>query len=208
MEADIEEPNIREVLSKAEAKKQMSFGTIIKKGVRPYGNRAQVEMRVTFEVAFLSKAIPSLEIPATDLIKPTATEEQILSLKNYKQEKIEVEDAWEYPYCTIGAVIIDCKTRGTGFIIGPQLILTCAQCCFDPLSRQEPKSIAFTPAPDFFDLFGKYKVRKAYYPSSFKEGSKQSFYLYDFAILELDTTDNLEEIYGSIGYDFDWLSKK
>lgn len=34
------------------------------------------------------------------------------------------------------------------------------------------------------------------------------FYLYDFAVIQLDTTDNLEEIYGSIGYDFSWIEQK
>jgi hypothetical protein len=27
-------------------------------------------------------------------------------------------------------------------------------------------------------------------------------------VIELDTADNLEELYGSIGYDFDWLPQK
>lgn len=34
------------------------------------------------------------------------------------------------------------------------------------------------------------------------------FFLYDFAVLEIDTKDNLEQLYGSIGYDFNWLTQK
>jgi V8-like Glu-specific endopeptidase len=36
-------------------------------------------------------------------------------------------------------------------------------------------------------------------PAKYNEGC-----LYDYAVLVLDTEDNLEEYFGSFGYDFDW----
>lgn len=104
---------------------------------------------------------------------------------------------------------------GTGTIIGPQLILTCAHNCFDLNSQQQYKTISFTPAPQFSWPFQKYKTKKVYYPDEFKKSDQRAktrendyLYLYDFAVIELDTTDNLEELYGSIGYDFNWLPQK
>lgn len=110
---------------------------------------------------------------------------------------------------------MDSQRIGTGVIIGPQLVLTCAHNCFNLSTRTDPKKITFTPAPQFVWPFEKYTVKKAYYHQKFKDCDTSAedrendyFYIYDFAVLEIETVDNLEDIYGSVGYDFHWLLHK
>lgn len=64
-------------------------------------------------------------------------------------------------------------------------------------------------------MFTKYRAKKIFYNDKFKEcdlkiegGKNDYFFLYNFAVIELDTSDNLELMYGSIGYDFTWLAGK
>lgn len=93
-------------------------------------------------------------------------------------------------------------------------MLTCGHNAFDiHQTKQEFDQIFFTPSPDYLEVDAKYKVKNVYYHRKFKESDLKNnrandyFFIYDFALMELDTTDNLEQIYGSIGYDFGWIPK-
>lgn len=104
---------------------------------------------------------------------------------------------------------------GTGAIIGPQFVLTCAHNCFETATRKQFERISFTPAQLFCWPRQHYRAKAVYYHDKFTKSDLRAygrnndyFYLYDFAVIELDTADNLEELYGSIGYDFDWLPQK
>lgn len=61
----------------------------------------------------------------------------------------------------------------------------------------QPKDIIFTVAPKFVNLFYQYKVKTINFHKKFTEldisanRKNDYFFLYDFAILEIDTEDNL-----------------
>jgi V8-like Glu-specific endopeptidase len=54
-----------------------------------------------------------------------------------EERRNKVEDARKYPYCCIGLITGQAKGsrfKGTGFLIGPNIILTCAHNCYSRFS--------------------------------------------------------------------------
>ena len=55
-----------------------------------------------------------------------------------------------------------------------------------------------------------FKVKKVYVPEKYmkadihKESKYNDTFLYDYAVLVLDTEMDLESFFGSFGFDFDW----
>ena len=64
-----------------------------------------------------------------------------------RSEDHSVED---YPYCAIGKIKYATKQgikQGTGFLIGPNIVLTVAHNCFDSFNEVNHENIVFIPAP-------------------------------------------------------------
>lgn len=86
---------------------------------------------------------------------------------------------------------------GTGSIVGPQLILTCAHVVINEKTNEVREDISFTPAPLFPMKVGAYKAKRIYYNTKFsdhdlvRQRNIENFYRYDYAIIELDTNQNL-----------------
>ncbi len=63
-----------------------------------------------------------------------------------RSEDHSVED---YPYCAIGKIIGKIKNeanQGTGFLIGPNTVLTVAHNCFDSINGVQFENMVFIPA--------------------------------------------------------------
>ena len=82
-----------------------------------------------------------------------------------------VRNTHEYPYSAIGLIIMyfnEIPSYGTGFLIGPNLALTCAHNCYDEKKRIEAKKLKFLPALN--GPSGKIHtvgVRKVCYPNEY-----------------------------------------
>ena len=111
----------------------------------------------------------------------------------------------EYPYSAIGIVLVTNKENNTAFhstgcLIGFNLVLT--RC--NSLWRPSKMEIEFVPAPIYkrggkgLKVGQKYLSQQAsqiYRETGFYKGG-------DFAVLELESELNLEEYFGSFGYNF------
>ncbi len=125
-----------------------------------------------------------------------------------------------YPMTSIGAVMSQEGTIGTGCLIGPNIVLTCAHNCYHEIKGIPLTEITFIPAhikklvPEFLG----FKTKYIYYPNQYKEAAKNFHFAvcYDYAVLILDyeypgcdmfdEKKNFEFYFGSLGYDFDWES--
>lgn len=103
---------------------------------------------------------------------------------------------------------------GTGSLIGPNVVLTCAHNVFQANIKKDHTDIEFLPAPIARETKngpGKgFKVKKSIVPSQYREMDyncpdlTNQGLLFDFAVLILETDLNLEEYFGSFSYNFDW----
>ena len=115
---------------------------------------------------------------------------------------------------SINGVII-----GTGSLIGPNVVLTCAHNVFQAKIKKDHTDIEFLPASiaremeNGYDSGKGFKVKKAIVPIQYREmdcDSNESNeetnqgLIFDFAVLILETDLNLEEYFGSFSYNFDW----
>lgn len=117
--------------------------------------------------------------------------------------KIDKDDQEHHPFCAIGIVISRMnkpakKIFGTGCLIGPDQVLTCAHNCFDRLSEKMFDSIEFIPAPIYIHTDRGYRVIEKYVPEQymksnyFEPDAINQGNLIDYALLLLDTEgDNL-----------------
>lgn len=127
-------------------------------------------------------------------------------------QKLSQSDV-SYPSSAIGVLCINGKPTGTAFIIGPKTIVTCASLCVPAEESQPGTALSFTPAEHSAEYSKKYQIRKVHLVQLFKADQNEPqpqnsrAFLSDFALLVADTDENLEEKYGSLGYDFDWLSE-
>ena len=105
---------------------------------------------------------------------------------------------------------------GTGCLIGPKLVLTCAHNCYYARGAKHIFDIEFIPSQIVSQikdnrLSGRgFKVKKAIFPDNYQKENHfvndkfNKGHLYDIALLELETDLNLEEYFGTISYDFEW----
>lgn len=84
---------------------------------------------------------------------------------------------------------------GTGFLVGPNIVATCAHNCFNTLYGRA-EEIIFYPALNEF-VGESFKVKKFYYPKEYEKDEADN---YDFAILEIE--EKIGKKYGTIGLDF------
>lgn len=59
--------------------------------------------------------------------------------EKFEEKREKVENGRKYPYCCIGLIIgkdKDGSFRGTGFLIGPNIILTCAHNCYSRSKKE------------------------------------------------------------------------
>ena len=57
---------------------------------------------------------------------------------------------------------------GTGFLVGPNIVLTCAYNCYDGFNQEKASEIIFYPA--FNGSMGKsFKVKAIHYPKEYEE---------------------------------------
>ena len=97
--------------------------------------------------------------------------------------------------------------HGTASLIGPRIVLTAGHNCY-PNGLNTSFDLEFVPAPIYKRNGIGFKVKGKYLPENFKqmflprEYNKNPGFLFDYAVLELDTEYNLEECFGSFGYDF------
>ena len=102
----------------------------------------------------------------------------------------------EYPYSAVGIIKIFVNGKfvafGTGSLIAPKLVLTVAHNC-DPMNLSSITDLYFVPAPIYQRNGNGFKVIKIHSTQEYKEMSKDKEYnknpgfLFDFAVLELDT---------------------
>jgi V8-like Glu-specific endopeptidase len=105
---------------------------------------------------------------------------------------------------------------GTGSLIGPNVVLTCAHNVFQKKIKKDHTDIEFLPASiaremkNSYDSGQGFRVKKAIVPSQYREMDCNSNeetnqgLIFDFAVLILETDLNLEEYFGSFSYNFDW----
>ena len=65
-----------------------------------------------------------------------------------EERRKKVEDGRKYPYCCIGLITGQTKGarfKGTGFLIGPNIILTCAHNCYSRKSEEKCHNLKFFP---------------------------------------------------------------
>jgi V8-like Glu-specific endopeptidase len=99
------------------------------------------------------------------------------------------------------------EVYGTGTIIGRRHVLTCAHNCYSAKNKQPTENLQFFPAYSSSRHGPCYKPKKVHLPPSFQcsledDSSIESTIANDYAVIELDTEDNLEATYGSLGIDF------
>ena len=87
--------------------------------------------------------------------------------------------------------------HGTGCLIGPRIVLTCAHNIYDP-KFNEPTDLNFYPAVNGKDGKG-FPVKKFYYPPEYKTKTGMERSKYDIGVLELE--ENISEEYGYFGID-------
>jgi hypothetical protein len=105
---------------------------------------------------------------------------------------------------------------GTGCLIGPNVILTCAHNVFQVKTKKYHTGIEFIPAPIARELNSReyagkgFKVREIIVPEQYRKMDDYFLdeinrgYFFDIAVLILETELNLEEYFGSFSYNFDW----
>ena len=101
-----------------------------------------------------------------------------------------------YPYSAVGIIKIYINGKylghGTGSLIAPKLVLTVAHNC-DPMNLSSITDLYFVPAPIFQRNGNGFKVIKIHQAKEYKEVlnhkeyNKNPGFLYDYAVLELDT---------------------
>ena len=129
-------------------------------------------------------------------------EEEEIFFPEEKTNTDKIENTLLYPYICIGVIsgkVSGRKCYGTGSLIAPNIVLTCAHNCFYKEEKSEMENLEFWPAVN--GKIGKnYKVKKCHYPVEYQEKIKPEEYnLFDFAVLELEKS--LEENYGYLGID-------
>ena len=121
--------------------------------------------------------------------------------ENIEDTRKFVEKVGQYPYCCIG--LINGKFgvtnyHGTGCLIAPRIVLTCAHNLYQRKSKKEATEIKFTPAANK-NKGESYEVADYFYPDQFKTLPKKEIRQYDFAILELE--EDASQAYGYLGLD-------
>jgi V8-like Glu-specific endopeptidase len=105
---------------------------------------------------------------------------------------------------------------GTGCLIGPNVVLTCAHNVYQVDIRKDHQEIEFIPAPISREIKSKeyskkgFSVKEIIVPDQYKNMDRSlrdeynQGHLFDMAVLILDPQLNLEEYFGSLSYNFDW----
>ena len=112
--------------------------------------------------------------------------------------QVDVQDAQKYPYCCIGLLTFRLGPSvyfGTGFLVGPSTVMTCAHNCFDRFFEREFEDIKFSPAAEHGNG-SSYQVRRMIYGDEYCSSSEKCC-PYDYALLELEK--DLSEEYGFLG---------
>jgi V8-like Glu-specific endopeptidase len=115
-----------------------------------------------------------------------------------------------YPYSTVGLIksnIDGQEVYGTGTIIGKKYVLTCAHNCYSIKNKKATETLLFYPGYTAQGNGPCYKPKVVHFPHSFQNSLEDDSGIEmtianDYAVLELDTEDNLEAAYGSLGIDF------
>jgi V8-like Glu-specific endopeptidase len=118
-----------------------------------------------------------------------------------------VNHNYQYPYSSIGLItceLADQKQIGTGFLIGPNLALTCAQNIWSQREKSVGKNITFTPAFKNSCENIVFSTKNVYFPEDLNtaEESGDNLLQLNFAVLELDC-GNIEHDFGTLGLNFE-----
>lgn len=94
----------------------------------------------------------------------TATLKDVKGL--YSSGPDPIENIVDYPLCSLGKVVIKSGKFGTGCLIGPNIVLTCAHVCFNFSKKAEHQEISFIPAviQDRLPSFKGFKAKQVYIP--------------------------------------------
>ena len=115
----------------------------------------------------------------------------------------EIKNTEEYPYCSVGLVsgkMCGQNYNGTGCLIAPNIVLTCAHNLVDRSSKKEPVkgSLKFTPgASGSNNTKPSVEVKSYYFPGEYT--LEKDYQKYDIGVLELE--EKLEETCGYLGID-------
>ena len=97
----------------------------------------------------------------------------------------KIENTHEHPYRCIGQIVGkfgNLPYDGTGCLIGPNIVLTCAHNIYERRLKLEANDMKFKPGIN--GSFGKtFNVKKAYYPEKYVSLKKNASNLFDFGIL-------------------------
>lgn len=132
--------------------------------------------------------------PSNQTLKDIISSNEIL-IKDLPDNRAEVQDASKYPFCCIGLITgkyLDKSTstndtikkikivEGTGALISPRHVLTCAHNVYNREIKYEYFDLVFNLELDKPYFLKKIKVVKAYYPEEYNDQLYE-----DYALLEL-----------------------
>ena len=115
---------------------------------------------------------------------------------------------------TFNKKVVPCT--GTGFLIGPNVVLTCGHNVYQSNKRKDHEEIYFIPGPLVQEFKSTenpekyFSVKKVIIPDQYRKINRfipdevNPGLLFDIAVLILDPHLNLEEYFGSFSYSFDW----
>lgn len=112
------------------------------------------------------------------------TTEAVLNIRPV-DTRYRIERTEEWPNCLFGQIITSTK-KGSGTLVGPNIVLTAAHVLYDKVANKETNlnSIHFYPAKNRWSTpYGEVKVTTVYYPEAYK--TDQHGY-HDWALLILE----------------------
>ena len=114
---------------------------------------------------------------------------------------MRVENESLYPYCCIGLIsgkVNQDVLSGTGCLISPRIVLTCAHNLYDRSKEMETENLTFAPG-----LNGKsvrsYKVKNSWFHPEYKSVAKKKMKDFDIGFLEINA--DLSDEHGYLGID-------
>ena len=114
----------------------------------------------------------------------------------------KVENSEEYPYCCIGLITGKFGSsfyHGSGCLIGPRIVLTCAHNLYYREQEEEAVELEYTPTVNG-DQRESIKIKKCYFPQTYKTTKEEKLINEnDIGLLELEK--DIEETYGYLGID-------